>query len=72
MTEWTTEPPTNCGYYWWRQGDRIEPCEVRVIYIDGDAEREVWFIGESDPLAEWQWQPDWQWMPAQPRRANND
>ncbi len=55
---WSHEPPTEPGYYWWRQGDRIEPCEMRLV--DDDL-REVWFIGEADPLAEWQWQPEWQW-----------
>ena len=63
MSEWTTEKPTKPGYYWWRQGDRVEPCEIRQ---SGHHEQhlEVWFIGESDPLVYWQWQPDWRWKPA--------
>ena len=55
---WTSSPPVEPGYYWWKQGERIEPCEVRDI---GNGHLEAWFVGESDPLDQWQWQPDWMW-----------
>lgn len=70
--EWTREKPRKPGYYWWRQGDRIEPCEIRNPM---DADLEVWFVGEADPLVEWQWQPEWLWAemraPAARRREEN-
>ena len=31
MSEWTKEPPTELGWYWWRIGDRVEICRV----VDG-------------------------------------
>jgi len=68
---WTSSPPVEPGYYWWKQGERIEPCEVRDI---GNGHLEAWFVGESDPLDQWQWQPDWMWadMPTPAEKGQSD
>jgi hypothetical protein len=57
---WQSNPPKAEGYWWWRQGDRIEPSKIVDI---GDGELEVWFIGEHNPLDKQSWQPEWRWMP---------
>jgi len=68
MTDWSAEKPTEPGYYWWRQGERVEPCEIRAVE---DSDLEAWFIGESDPLVEWEWQPDWKWKPAREGQSDD-
>ena len=60
---WQSHPPRSEGYYWWRMGDRIEPC--KIVNVD-DRFLEVWFIGEMDPLDEDQWLSEWQWLPLAP------
>ena len=65
--EWTSKKPTEPGYYWWRQGDRIEPCQIKELE-DSDGlylpnTLEAWFIGEDDPIVQWSWLDEWFWMP---------
>ena len=58
---WKSDVPIEPGYYWWRQGGRIEPSQV--TYSDACETLYVHFIGEITGLPQEAWQPDWQWMP---------
>lgn len=56
-TFWRSDQPTEPRWYWWRQGDRIEP--ARVISVEGILVAQ--FIGENQTLEQVAWQPDWLW-----------
>lgn len=72
-SQWTSEPPTEPRWYWWRQGDRIEPCQI--TQREGGA-LYAWFVAERNPLAQYQWQPNWLWadmqFPAATRHGDDD
>jgi len=61
VTHWRSAIPLEPGYYWWRQGERIEPSQVSRT--PGSETMYVHFIGEITGLPQEAWQPDWQWMP---------
>ena len=43
--EWTTEKPTESGYYWMKDGSAIVIVEVEIGTFDGFHRSHVWQIG---------------------------
>ena len=40
-TEWTTEPPTEVGHYWWRPHRSLSLASYEVIYLDWNLKGEA-------------------------------
>ena len=57
--KWTNNAPTYAGWYWWRQGERVE---IARIGHDGIGLLIAW-IGERDICPIGLWQPHWEWWP---------
>ena len=63
--EWTREPPTEPGWYWYRTAEDIRPRAVEVFGIHGVL-RIRWKHGNVDSLAEAPMSSEWQ-GPIKPR-----
>lgn len=60
MAEWTTEPPTVPGYYWWRQSENFKPV---VHEVDSDLEVEMGINYRKADRLGGEWQPVARWTP---------
>ena len=63
MTEtyWSVLHPTKPGWYWWKQGERVEPA---LVEDNGCGGLQVAWVGKEMRWQQYQWQDKgWEWKP---------